>query len=264
MPGVYDRVQARGFPSSVVAGVNGAGALDSQGHARAPQDLADSNPDQYSTLPGFQADRVAELGGVPLLEGWFGLPGAGSNPDQTPQTHAAPGPGWAGSYDDPELLQVRLNSVEIHSVDFGALEPRITSPNGLAQPDVDQWSANEPGANVLEPVAGQLQYMGGRDDTQGYSLRNRYGFDAGHRQRNTFEAPVINTYLDPSERPFVIPQASGNFAPTDAVQGPQVAGQMRGAENLNATPQSSYTPPPDPELAPPGPPAGGPASIGWW
>ena len=31
------------------------------------------------------------------------------------------------------------------------------------------------GEDVLEPVAGQLQYMGGRDDTQGYTLRNRYG-----------------------------------------------------------------------------------------
>lgn len=263
MPGLYDRVQARGFPSTVTAGVNGAGALDSQGHARPPQDLTASNPDQYSTLPGFEADRVAELG-VPLLDGWFGLPGGGSNPDQTPQTHAAPGPGWAGSYDDPELWQVRLNSVAIHSADFGALGPRITSPNGLAQPDVDQWQSNDAGENVLEPVSGQLQYMGGRDDTQGYSLRNRYGFDAAHRQRNTFEAPVVNTYLDPSERPFVIPQASGSFAPSDAVQGPQAAGFMRAADNLNATPQSSYTPPPDPQVAPPGPPAGGPASVGWW
>ena len=107
------------------------------------------------------------------------MSGAGTNPDHTPRTHAAPGPGWAGSYDDPELWQVHENSVVIHSADFGALEPRITSPNGLAQPDVDQWSANEAGENVLEPVTGQLQYMGGRDTTQGYSLRNRYGFDAG-------------------------------------------------------------------------------------
>lgn len=264
MAGLYDRVQSRGFPSTITAGLNGAGALDSQGHARAPQDLADSNPGQYSTLPGYEPDHVAELGGVPLLEGWFGLPGSGSNPDQTPRTHAAPGPGWAGSYDSPELLQVHENSVAIHSADFGALRPRITSPNSITQPEFDQWSSNEPGENVLEPVTGQLQFMGGRDDAQGYSLRNRYGFDAGHRQRTTLEAPVINTYLDPSERPFVIPQASGNFAPDDAVQGPQAPGQMRGAENLNATPQSSYAPPPDPELAPPGPPVGAPAVAGWW
>lgn len=264
MAGLYDRVQSRGFPSAVAAGVTGAGALDSQGHARGPQDLADSNPDQYSTLPGFEPDRVAELGGVPLLEGWFGLPGSGSNPDQTPRTHAAPGPGWAGSYDSPELLQVRLNSVAIHSADFGALEPRITSPNGLAQPDIDQWRANESGETAQDPVTGQLRAWGGRDRVQGYNLSNRYGFDAGHRERTTLSAPVVNTYLDPSERPFVIPQGSGNFAPTDAVQGPQPAGFMRGGENINATPQSSYAPPPDPEVAPPGSALGGPAVAGWW
>lgn len=263
MAGLYDRVQSRGFPSTVTAGMGGAGALDSQGHPRPPQHLAELEHGATSTLPGFEPDPVAELG-VPLLEGWFGLPGGGSNPDQTPRTHAAPGPGWAGSYDDPELWQVRQNSVAIHSADFGALEPRITSPGGLTQPEFDQWQANDPGENVLEPVTGQLQFMGGRDTTQGYSKRNRYGFDAGHRQRTTFAAPVVNTYLDPSERPFVIPQASGNFAPTDAVQGPNPIGYMRGAENLNATPQSAYTPPPDPEVAPPGPAAGGPAVAGWW
>lgn len=260
MAGLYDRVQSRGFPSSVSAGQHGAGALDSQGHARSPQVLTDSNPDQYSTLPGFQPDHVSPLG-PPLLEGWWGLPG-GSNPDQTPQTHAAPGPGWAGSYDDPELWQVHDNSVQIHSVDFGAREPRITSPNGIAQPDTDQWSSNDPGDSVQDPVSGQLRYMGGRDDRQGYTLRNRYGFDAGHRQRTTLSAPVVNAFIDPAERPFVIPQASGNFTPTDAVQGPNPVGYMRGAENVNSTPPSSYAPSPDTELA--APPAGGPAIAGWW
>jgi len=263
MPGLYDRVQSRGFPSTVTAGMNAAGALDSQGHPRPPQQLGELEHGATSTLPGFEPDTVAELGAVPLLEGWFGLPGT-VNPDETPRTHAAPGPGWAGSYDSPELWQVHENSVAIHSQDFGALEGRITSPGGINQPELDQWEANEPGENVLEPVTGQLQFMGGRDRTQGYNKSNRYGFDAGHRRRTTFQAPVINTFLDPSERPFVIPQASGNFAPTDAVQGPDPVGYMRGAENVNATPQSSYSPVPDPELAPPAPLAGAPAGAGWW
>jgi hypothetical protein len=262
--GLYDRVSARGFPSAVAAGQTGAGALESQGSAAPPQDLTNSNPAQYSTLPGYQPDPVAELGGVPLLEGRWGMTGAGDNPDQTPRTHAAPGPGWAGSYDDPELWQVHENSVTIHSADFGALAPRIHSPNGLAQPDVDQWSANEAGESVLEPVSGQLQFMGGRDRIQGYNLSNRYGFDAGHRQRTTLSAPVVNAFVDSAERPFIVPQASGSFAPTDSVQGPPVPGFMRGAENLNATAQSAYVPPVDPELAPAGPPAGAPASLGWW
>lgn len=262
MAGLYDRVQSRGFPSTVTAGATGAGALESQGSALAPQDLADSDPSQYSTLPGFQPDPVADLT-TPILDGWWGLPGEVVNPDQTPRTHAAPGPGWAGSYDSPELLQVHENSVALHSVDFGALEPRITSPNGIAQPDIDQWSANTPGESVQSPAEGQLRAWGGRDDVQGYTLRNRYGFDAGHRQRNTYGAEVVNTYLDPAERPFVIPQASGNFAPTDAVQGPDPVGYMRGAENINATSPSSYAPPPDTDLAA-APPVGAPAAAGWW
>jgi hypothetical protein len=259
--GLYARVQSRGFHSGLVDGQTGAGALDSQGHAQAPQYLGDSNPDQYSTLPGYQPDHVAQLG-PPILEGWFGLPG-GINPDRTPRTHAAPGPGWAGSYDDPELWQVHENSVAIHSVDFGAREPRITSPNGLAQPHVDQWSANEPGESVQSPATGQLRAWGGRDDVQGYGLRNRFGFDAGHRQRTTLSAPVVNAYVDPAERPFVVPEASGNFTPTDAVQGPDPVGFMRGAENLNSVPPSSYAPPPDTSLAA-APPVGGPAMAGWW
>lgn len=263
MAGLYARVQSRGFPSTVADGLTGAGALDSQGHPRPPQQLGLIESGATSTLPGYQPDPVAELGGMSLLEGWFGLPG-GVNPDDTPRTHAAPGPGWAGSYDSPELLQVHENSVAIHSADFGALGQRITSPNGLAQPAVDQWRANDPGETVLEPVTGQLQAMGGRDAVQGYSLRNRYGFDAGHRERTTLSAPVVNAYLDPAERPFVVPVVGGNFAPTDAVQGPDPIGYMRGAENLNATPQSAYAPPPDAELAPPSSPVGAPAAAGWW
>jgi hypothetical protein len=262
--GLYDRVSARGFPSAVADGQTGAGALESQGSAAPPQDLTDSNTAQYSTLPGFAPDHVAELGGFPLLEGRWGMSGAGTNPDQTPRTHAAPSPGWAGSYDDPELWQVRENSVAIHAADFGALEPRITSPGGLNQPEFDQWQANEPGESVQSPATGQLRAWGGRDDLQGYSLRNRYGFDAGHRQRTTLSAPVINAFVDSAERPFIVPQAAGSFAPTDAVQGPDPVGYMRGAENLNATPQSGYAPPPDAEVAPAGPAAGGAASAGWW
>jgi hypothetical protein len=266
MPGgLYQRVANRGFHSAVADGLTGAGALDAQGNPLPPQDLTDSNPAQYSTLPGFDPTPVADLS-LPLLEGIWGMPGSGWNPDQTPRTHAAPFPGWAGSQDDPELLTVHENSVAIHSVDFGALEPRITSPNGLAQPHIDQWRANEPGENVLEPVSGQLQYMGGRDDAQGYSLRNRYGFDAGHRDRITLSNPVVNSYLDPSERPFVVPQVTGSFRPTDAVQGPNPTADFRDAGNLNSTEPTSYVPPSDPvgqlAAAPGG--AGPVGAAGWW
>jgi hypothetical protein len=261
--GLYQRVISRGFHSAVADGVTGAGALDSQGRPLAPQTLGITETGLTSTLPGYEPDPVAALA-VPLLESTWGLSGAGTNPDQTPRTHAAPFPGWAGSYSDPELLQVHENSVVIHSADFGALEGRITSPNGLAQSPMDQWSDNNTGESVQDPVSGQLRYMGGRDTIQGYSLRNRYGFDGGHRQRTTLGNPVIVAYLDPAERPFVVPQLTGSFLPSDRVQGPQATGNMRAADNLNVTPPSSYTPPPDPVTEVAAPPTGGPASTGWW
>lgn len=263
MAGLYDRVVSRGFHSAVADSVTGAGALSSQGHPRAPQTLGVTEHGATSTLPGYEPDPVAALG-VPLLESIWGLSGGGDNPDQTPRTHAAPFPGWAGSYDSPELLTVHDNSVVIHSADFGALEPRITSPNGLAQSPMDQWTANEPGQTAQDPVTGQLRYMGGRDAVQGYSLRNRYGFDAGHRQRTTLGNPVVNTYLDPAERPFVVPQLTGSFLPSDTVQGPQATGNMRAADNLNVTPPTSYTPPPDPVTELAAAPVGGRVSAGWW
>ena len=263
MPGLYQRVVSRGFHSALADGLTGAGQPPSQGHPRAPQALGQQETGATSTLPGYQPDPVAALA-VPLLESTWGLAGAGSNPDQTPRTHAAPGPGWAGSYDSPELWQVHDNSVAIHAADFGALEGRITSPNGLAQSPMNQWSANEPGETAQDPVTGQLRYMGGRDRVQGYNRSNRYGFDAGHRQRTTLGNPVVNTFLDSAERPFVVPQLTGSFLPSDTVQGPQAAGNMRAADNLNVTPPTTYTPPPDPVTELAAPPAGGAASTGWW
>lgn len=261
--GVYQRVQARGFPSAVADGLTGAGALDSQGSALSPQDLTLSDPSAYTTLPGYLPEEPAGVD-VPLLEGIWGISGAGWNPDQTPRTHAAPWPGWAGSYDDPELLTVHENSARIHAADFGALAPRMHSPGAQAEPpEVDQWSSNDPGQTVLQPLDGQIRAMGGNDAVQGYDLRNRYGFDAGHRERTTLAAPVVVAYLDPAERPFIVPQASGAFTPTDAIWGPDPSGTYLDAGNVNATPQTSYTPPPDPEVSPSAP-AGAPAAAGWW
>jgi hypothetical protein len=261
--GLYGRVQSRGFPSSVAAGQTGAGSLESQGSAAAPQDLGLSNPSAYTTLPGYQPESAADVGGIPLLLGTWGISGAGTVDDQTPQTHAAPGPGWAGSYSDPELLQVHENSAAIHSVDFGALANRIRSPRSINEPDVDQWSSNSAGEAALDPVTGQLRAMGGYDRIQGYNLSNQYGFDAGHRERTTLSAPVINAYVDPAERPFIVPQASGSFAPTDAVWGPVPGGNFLDAGNVNSTDPTSYSPPPEPALASSGP-VGAPAVAGWW
>lgn len=264
MAGLYSRVAARGFPSRAVAGDTGAGALESQGHGQDPAHGVNTSGNLLQTLPGFDPDTPAPVAST-ILEGTWGLPG-GALPDATPRTHAAPVSGWAGSYADPDLYAVRENASEIHSADFGALNRHVTVHGVRPEPDYDIWSANEPGEAVgLQTIRGQLQAMGGRDDTQGYSLRNGHGFDAGHRNRIVDQGsggqPMA--YLDPAERLFVIPQASGSFTPTDAVQGPGPWWSARDGADINSTDPSAYTPPPDPATRSTGI-VGGAASAGWW
>lgn len=276
--GLYGRLQSRGFPSSAVAGQTGAGARESQGHPADPiHGQAAAAAGQWSTLPGFQPEPPPGPA-VELLEGTWGLPGQVYEPDQTPgygpgelRTHAAPVPGWAGSYDDPELAVVHDNSVEIHSVDFGALDKRRRSPSSSPEPNYDQWRSNDPGSSNLEHVGGQLRFMGGYDADQGYGGgadgpggTNSYGFGAGHRERTTPTDPQPMVYLDPAERIFVVPQGSGTFVPTDAVQGPEPYGTFLDAPSVNYTPPTAYSPPPEPDTLP-GPQSGAAASsAGWW
>lgn len=262
MADLYGRVTARGFPSSVAAGMTGAGALESQGSPQDPaHGQATSAAGQYTTLTGF-APEAPPPPAVDLLEGTWGLPGTLTDPDQTPQAHAAPVPGWAGSYaPSDDLDAVHGSSAEIHSKDFGALTRHVhvtTVPD-----DLSQWTSSSEGENVLQPVRGQLQAMGGRDKTQGYGLANRYGFDSGHRDRIVATEPQPMAYLDPAERPFVIPQASGTFTPTDAVQGPAPFTSGWDAGDVNATPPSDYQPPPEPATLSAAQ-AGAPAAAGWW
>lgn len=264
MAGLYGRVAARGFPSQVAEGLTGAGALAAQGAPPNPaHGQAVAAHGQFTTLPSYTAGETPPPPVVDLLEGFWGLGGQVTDPDQTPRTHAAPVPGWAGSYTgDEQLLIVNENANQIHSEDFGGVGRRMDLA-GMAEPAMSAWTANTPGQNVLEPVTGQLQYMGGFDRTQGYSLSNNYGFDAGHIERLTLDDKQPFSYLDPGERPFIVPQASGSFTPTDAVQGPGPATSMLDAAELSATPPSAYQPPPATPVLP-GPQPGGAASAGWW
>lgn len=260
--GLYQRVVARGFPSNAAAGLTGAGALESQGGPTDPahgQSLVDA---RGGAIPGYEPEGVAP---VQILIGTsaFGLPGA-VDPDQTPGTHAAPWPGWAGSYSDPDLLVMHENSVEIHGADFGALARRVHSANALGkEPQYDQWSSNDPGESIQQPLTGQIQAMGGYDRVQGYNLSNQYGFDAGHRERHYAQVEVPMAYLDPAERVFIVPQASGVYTPTDTYQGPEQWASNLSAETVNATPQAAYTPPAAPDVVAQ-PLQGPPASAGWW
>lgn len=265
MPGLNARVAARGFPVSATAGETGVGALESQGGPVNPdhgETLSNPTP---STITGYDtADTVA---GQPytLLEGMWGLTGTLVDPDQTPQTHAAPVPGWAGSYAPSEdLNDMHINSAQIHSEDFGALV-RHTHVQGVtgAEPQWDQWTANTPGETPLQKLDGQIRAMGGRDDVQGYGLRNNYGFDAGHIERHVDTIPQPMSYLDPGERVFVIPQASGSFTPNDAVQGPGEWSSGWDGGSISYTDPSAYTPATEPALLQT-PQQGAPASAGWF
>lgn len=250
--GLYARVGKR-FPNSAVAGQTGAGALESQGGSYNPAHGQDVTGDVSSTLPGFQPEPVAEPD-VLILDGAFGLPG-GTNPDETPDTHAAPFPGWAGSYAPSEELDaLHQSSMDIHSADFGALDPRMNSSDAEAQPDFDIGQVDSPGASVLQPVGGQLRFMGGFDATQGYGGgadgpggTNSYGFANVKRTYIRGANPQPMSYLDPAERPFIVPQASGTFTPTDDVQGPSPVGTFINAPGINYDAPSAYQPAPEPE-----------------
>jgi hypothetical protein len=259
------RIMSRGFHSPVAYGATGAGALDSQGHPVSSahgQNVVTTAPSQVLAGFGPEAPPPPE---VDILDGAFGLPGAMWEPDLTPLTHSAPVPGWSGSYADAQALsEMHEKSAAIHAKDFGALA-RHTTLQGVDEPTIDRWTSNEPGESVQSPVSGQLRYMGGRDDVQGYGLRNRYGFDAGHRDRIVATDPQPMAFLDSAERPYIVPQAGVNatFVPTDSVQGPNPDGQFHDAGDINSTPPSAYTPPAEPDTFN-GVVASAPASLGWW
>lgn len=268
--GLYGRVQARGFPSSAVAGETGAGALESQGGPQDPAHGDSSWGPPTSTLIGFQPEAPPPPA-VTINEGFWGMPGELLDPDQTPgygpatfRTHATPAPGWAGSYyPSDELDTLHANSREIHAADFGGGK-LWRAPDDVTELPMHPWTSNSPGsADGLAPLEGPQRVLGGKDAVQGYDLRNRYGFDAGHRERLEITGTVINAYLDPAERPFIVPQAAGSFTPTDAVQGPEHWVSDQHGENIAYDDPSAYQPPPEPatlsrQLS------AAPASAGWF
>lgn len=264
MAGLYQRVSARGFPSKVAQGMTGEGALESQGGPTDPAHGQNTTAvGRFTTTLGF-APEAPPVPDVPMLPAAFGLAG-GMNPDRTPTGgHAAPVPGWAGSYaPSADLDAMHANSTQIHAEDFGALENRVRSRGALGrEPNWQGEQYDYTGDSNLQPLSGQIRAMGGYDTTQGYDLRNRYGFDGGHRQRVVDSQPQPMVYLDPAERVQVWPQGSGSFTPTDAVQSPNWAsGWDAGA--VNSTPPTTYTPPAGPATAA-APPQGAPVSAGWF
>jgi len=252
--GLYGRVTARGFPSVAAAGQTGEGAAWSQGGTQDPaHGQAVSEPGKYSTLPGFPAEAVSAPQVLVDNPSW-GLPGTLTEPDQTPRTHAAPLPGWAGSYNDGDALAVlHQNSMEIHGVDFGALARHTQVIDETVLP-MDPSYALRSGDSIQQPVRGQLQNMGGRDIVQGYGKLNDYGFSDGHRARPGITGNMVMSYVDPAERALIVPQASGSYVPVDAVQGPGPYSSFWDSPGIISAEPPSYSPPaqPEPGVAPVG------------
>lgn len=283
MASLAQRVASRGYAGGTEAGQTGAGSLESTQVTRRPDHSPIDAP--VSTLTGFAPEGPAPPDLV-ILEGTWGLPGTLADDLASPgygpglvRSHAAPAPGWAGSYssfrtDSSDAIeQLHANSRDIHSADFG-MPARLTHvlADGVAQQPADHWSANDPGGHTAQaPLTGAQRSMGwlSKDAVQGYDRRNGYGFDAGHRDRTSYPGPQDHLhgqpmiYIDPAERPFIVPQAQASFTPTDAVQGPEPWSSDLHAENLNYHAPSDYLPPPDTDTLPGPLPGAALPSAGW-
>ena len=266
--GLYSRVNSRGYPSSVYAGMTGAGALESQGGPYDPAHGDTTDVAQYGNqvLTGYDPEGPADPA-VPILEGMWGLAGDTAGVAHSPGGHAAPVADWVGQYDGHEIAAYGEQAMEIHSVDFGTL-PNHTQVIDVASTPMTDWSTTDTGETAAQQLAGQIRYMGGFDAVQGYggggSGPGGINPDAAARNRT----PILNepqpmVYLDPAERPALWPQAAGNFTPSDAVQGPGPWASGWDAGSVPYDDPSAYEPPPDPDTL--GTPlAAASVSSGWW
>lgn len=256
MPSLYARVGARGYASGVVAGQTGDASLTATQAVRRPSSSPVDWHRPATTLTGFSPEGPPDVPGYGVIEGSMGLPGELLDPLASPgygpgyiRTHAAPRPGHAGSYHpSDELDELHASSREIHAADFG-MPRHLRTVYDVDEDPVDAWTSNDPGGHTGQaPLAGAQRVLGGMDAVQGYDRRNRFGFDAGHRARQSRTTGQPMSFLDPAERPFIVPQAQGSFTPTDAVQGPQPWVSDLHAESVNYSAPSAYSAPPDPAV----------------
>jgi hypothetical protein len=265
--GLAGRVAGRGFPppgyASDSAESVAASALAAQGGTADPAHGDTSWGPSPSTLTGFALEGPGPVG-VEILGDYPG-PGTLLDPDQTPgygpgtyRTHAGPVPGWAGSYHDHEAIaQLHDNSRDIHAVNFGA--PLLQdfgpgqSPGGTVLP-MDPSGTEDYGASNQAPLSGAQRVLGGYDGVQGYGGGgsgpggvNGYGLGSVKADHPNISGNVVNAYLDPAERPFIVPQAGGTYIPTDAVTGPEPFSSFIAADGNAYNDPSAYQPQPDPQ-----------------
>lgn len=264
--GLGARVAARGFPvpgyTADSAEAVAAAALAAQGGTADPAHGNVAWGPSPSTLTGFALEGPGPVGTEVLGD----VPGPGTllDPDQTPgygpgafRSHAAPVPGWAGGYGpSAELDVLHSNSREIHGVNFGA--PLLQdfgpgqSPGGDVLP-MDPSGTESYGDSNQAPLSGPARVLGGLDAVQGYGGGGSgpggvdgYGYAAVKANRLGVTGNVVNAYLDPAERPFTVPQASGTYIPTDAVAGPEPFGSYLSADGNVYSDPTAYQPPPEP------------------
>lgn len=263
---LYGRVQARGFPVPAAfsddAEAVSAAALDSQGGSADPAHGDVTWGASPSTLTGYAAEGPGPVG-VEIAGDRPG-PGDALDPDQTPgygpgtfRSHAAPWPGWAGSYHDAEALDaMHGNSRRIHAANFGGRLLQdfgpLQGPGDVTLP-MDPSGTEDYGDSAQAPLQGAQRVLGGRDAVQGYGGGGSgpggvdgYGYAAVKANRLGVTGNMVIAYLDPAERPFVVPQGAGSYIPTDAVTGPGPHLSFLAADGITYNDPTAYTAAPEP------------------
>ena len=262
--GLYGRVQARGFPvSPAYAGspeVVAQASLEAQGGTADPSHASQRWGPPTSTLPGFAPEGPPP----PQLEVRADIPGPGapSDPNQSPgygpgtfRSHAAPWPQPVLTADPADTARRAQESLTIHGVDFGGRKLQeyagvVPQDDGLP---MNPSGTEDYGASGQAPLSGAARVLGGLDSVQGYGGGgdgpggvNSHGYSAVKARHQNVTGNVVNAYLDPADRPFVVPQAGGSFVPTDAVAGPEPFASMLAADGASWHDPSPYVPAPEP------------------
>lgn len=200
---VYQRASQRGFPVFDYGGQTGQGALPD---STAPPPAAglpsaawtDPNTDPGSIPAALPPPQEYVLG----LSLW-GLPGA-PNPDNTPQTHAAP-------LADPAELAAG-EGTDLHQSPFTGVEVRHHPGTKLIRRQ-GRVGGQGSSADTLQPLTGQIRSNAGKDAVQGYG-----GGGPGPGGVNSVQGPTTdlttwdgetyhNVFVSAAEVPLLVPSA---------------------------------------------------------
>lgn len=217
---VQARAAARGFPVLNTGGQTGTGALPDStlpsGPAAGTESQAWSNPNVDPASVGAQLASPDPF----VISGMYGLPG-GSNPDNTPRTHAAP------MY-DPTLPR-GIDYIEAdatHAPVFNGVAVRHDVPKVTSMQFSQQLEEGN-GEAAIDKVTGQLRANAGFDGQQGYG-----GGGPGPGGTNLPELTVLDrqfpgetykTFVNAAEVPRRDAEAV-QFIPSDLSMSPWTGG----------------------------------------